>query len=175
MLLYSSWVTYSCFHPLYASYFLFEFLHPHRPPGIFLPDFLFIGLDYYWAWRMWSLIINQLSWAPLPSRALFCRTLLSRFLKKPISLLLYYAYKVEFCFSLSSLPSGSWTPPSHGPCSQGCLWSSHFQEALPWWWDEVQQSISSDFLLSHLEVEVITHALQEPSRWLMVIVQCLVR
>lgn len=42
----------------------------HTTLLVFLPDFLFTGMHHCWAWRRWSLNINQLSGAALPSRAL---------------------------------------------------------------------------------------------------------
>lgn len=83
--LYSSQATCPCFHPLQASFLCLNlssstlFLHADLLP--FLHDLHFIGMHHSWAWRRWSLTINQLSWAPISSRALSLRRPKSALLK----------------------------------------------------------------------------------------------
>lgn len=49
-------------------------------------------------------------------------------------ILLSWRPRLWTCFLSYSCLSGSWTPPFHGHCSQGCLWSSHPQWVPPCWW-----------------------------------------
>lgn len=49
----------------------------------FLPNFLFTRINCSCAWRKLSINSNQLSWAPLASRAISHRTLPGRSLKTP--------------------------------------------------------------------------------------------
>lgn len=75
MFLNSFQVTHPCFHPLYASFLCLSLTRSilliYTGLLALLPDFLLAGMNSSWAWRRWSLIINKLSWTPLPSRALF--------------------------------------------------------------------------------------------------------
>lgn len=59
----------------------------HTALLVFLPDFLFTGLNHCWVWRKWSLNTNQLYGATLLSTALSHGTLISRSLKMPRSAL----------------------------------------------------------------------------------------
>lgn len=79
---------------------------------IVLSDFLFVGMEISWTLRKWFLNINQLSWAHLPSRNLFHRTLLSRFLRRSISALLKSRVVILFFF-FTSLTSSSLSPELH--------------------------------------------------------------
>lgn len=79
---------------VYMPLFVFEFglevlVHPNQPPGIFVwHGICWNRKPWAWAWRRWSLNMNQLYWAPLASRALSDMTLLSRSLKTRKSVLL---------------------------------------------------------------------------------------
>lgn len=122
------------FHPLYSSFLCLTLagrsLFFLTSVLAFLPDFLFDGMELSWAWRRWSLNIYQPSWATHLSRALSHGNFPSTPLKRPKPAL--WSPGFWACFSLSSLPSGSWTP-SRGHCIQGCLWYSQPQWALPIW------------------------------------------
>ena len=60
----------------------------HRDLLAFLSAFLFLGMYCFWAWSRWSLNTDQLSWAPLPSRALSHITLSNSSLTRSKSALL---------------------------------------------------------------------------------------
>lgn len=100
----------------------------HRALLAFLPYFLFIGMDCFWAWQRWSLNIKWLSWVPLPSKTLPHRILPNRSLKRARSALLKSS--VLNSVFLSSLPSRFWTSPSHSLCHQDWPWTSHPSEYL---------------------------------------------
>lgn len=90
------------------------------------PDFLLIWFHCSWAWRKWSLNINQLSWIPLPCRSC-SHGILPRSLSRLQLTLLKSMVKILLpCF----IPSWYWTPP-HGHDSQRCLQPSHLQQGLP--------------------------------------------
>lgn len=96
----------------------------------FLTGLLFNKVDVSWAESRWSLNNNQLSWAPLQP---YPMGLFQAELWRDQSLLSWIPGLWD-CFSLFSLPKRSWTPPSHGRCSQGCLWPSQSQQAPHCWW-----------------------------------------
>lgn len=70
--------------------------------------------------------IDQISRTSITSRVSPCCTLLRTSLKRSNSA------AVQGCdLTFSTIPSfvfWFWTPPSHGPCSQGCLQLSHSQK-----------------------------------------------
>lgn len=99
-----------CFYPLYISSLWMSFTRSsffiHVGHVAFFSDSLFVGMHCSWMWRSWSLNINQLPWAPLPSRVFFLWTLpsgyqrsqrlfhFSCFLLPSISMSLYIAYSI---------------------------------------------------------------------------------
>jgi len=150
----SSQLTCSCLHPLDASEFGQEFLAcPLRHLGT-SADVLFAGMDCSSAWRRRVLNINQLSWAPLRSRALIHGMLPSRSLKRPKSALLKSRVQ-SFCFYA---PLSSQDPELHhlmvtaGQAAFGVHSPSE---------DKVQQRTSPHWLLYYLGQEVLTDALQD--------------
>ena len=86
MFLYSSHSTCTCFHPAWVFLYLSlarSYLFIHIGLLMFSPDIIFGGMHPSWAWKVWWLNINHLSWAPLPSRSSLCGIFLSRSLKSP--------------------------------------------------------------------------------------------
>ena len=90
--LYSPQVTCPCFHYLYPLFLCLSLakssLFIHTGLLAFLPDFVAVQIEFFWAWRRCSLDINHLSWTPLPSKVLSHRTPPKRPLMRPKSALL---------------------------------------------------------------------------------------
>ena len=116
-----------------------------------------------WAWRRWSLNINHLSWAPLPSRALSHGTLPSRSLKRPKSALPNSRVVSLLCTLLPALRILNSTVSR----SLQSLELHVPHQPLLAGENKLQHSTSPHGLVYHLEKEVITKAFQEPPGLLM--------
>lgn len=96
-----------CFHPLYAFFLSLSLAKSSVfiRAGLlaFLPDFAFVVMELSWAWRRWSLNIQEVSWALLPSSTLAHKTLLRRSLKMWKSVLLN-SRTLSLLFSLLPTP-----------------------------------------------------------------------
>lgn len=114
-----------------------------------------VGLPANYFWRNGQSVVSQvvqpetysfsitLFPSVLPSPIPLTKTYCSFWFSLPAKLMIWFTALNELCLKISqnlfsisqdcklafysSLPSESWTPPSHGHCSQGCLWPLHFQ------------------------------------------------
>lgn len=154
-----------CFHPLYAFFLSLSLAKSSVfiRAGLlaFLPDFAFVVMELSWAWRRWSLNIQEVSWALLPSSTLAHKTLLRRSLKMWKSVLLN-SRTLSLLFSLLPTPRilnstilcslNPWLPLTFTTPTSLSLLVSY----------EVQHSTSPCWVLYHLEEELTMNALQEP-------------
>lgn len=107
-----------------------SFPHP-LPPGApshstAVHIFPFVRMDCSWAWRRWSLNINQFFWTQdsLPWDSSKQNAEEANLCSSEV-----YGCSCDICLVLPI--SGPWTPQSHEHCSQIWLWPSHPWLVLP--------------------------------------------
>lgn len=88
-------------------------------------------MELSWAWRRWYLNINQLCWAPLPSRTFIMGIFQSDLLRHQS--LPSWSPGLWACFSLSSLSPISWTPQSHVHAAKLPLMFTSPTSVSFWW------------------------------------------
>lgn len=105
-----------------------------QSPQHFLPDFLLSGMDCSWACRPWALKIHHLEKGMSSSKQGFIQ---HDYIKQSLEEASACSHEVQghyIAFLSCSFLSRSWTQLFHANGSQGCLWLSHSQQALPYLW-----------------------------------------